>query len=122
MESNSLILGRINANGALTKTYIESKFVDVDAEELRGLITKEKVYMTKDNQIISDVSELNSNLKEVVIIGVCPYNRYAFSGSTYSRFFVEIIEKGILLRHLKDERMILEDLRNNNNNNNPMSL
>ena len=45
----------------------------------------------------------------MVILSIYPYT---INSSIY--YLYEVIEKDILLEHLYDERMILEDLRQNN--------
>ena len=51
-------------------------------------------------------------MKEVEIINISSFVKYEnYYKSVYTYFIIEFIEKNILLRHLMDERMILEDNR-----------
>ena len=134
MESNSLLLGRIPGSGTgIRKSYEESFFVEdrsndslcyVKTEDKRdrygGLITKgkyeysgDKFYFNKrtDKLIKSSNIEDESiydkeDYKELVILSIYPY-----TVGTSLYYLYEVIEKDILHKHLLDEKMLLEDIR-----------
>ena len=114
-DSNSLILGRIGGHSQIGKTYLESMFITVDINDLNSIFEcqrlKKKIYFN-GRRVIWDYDEVNPDMKEVEIINISSFVKYEnYYKSVYTYFIIEFIEKNILLRHLMDERMILEDNR-----------
>ena len=118
-EINSLILGKIGSNSSsISKTYLESSFRCVTASYFAELTSREnkKIYLDKDNRVLYD-DVIPKGCKEIEILSAMPYIKTERSyGETivYSYFVIEIIEKSILLRHLRDERMIIEENKEKN--------
>ena len=128
MESNDLILGRIpSAGGGIRKTYPESiirLFAGYDKDLIQKALSndftfREKLYVQKStNDIITESemkrykaeNEQNSKeiFKEVEILCVVPFGGASQHGGLYHNYFIEVIEKDILYRHLRDERYIIE--------------
>ena len=115
MESNSVILGRIDNGGALSKTYLESKFRVISEEFLAEIFSSSntnKLYLK--NNIIYSENEKNKteDMKEIEIINILPYYKHSdIPGSNffYPRFIIEFIEKSVLLSHLREEKNMLEE-------------
>ena len=112
MESNSLILGRIPGSGSgLRKTYLESKFIYLTRELASKIWNGYKLYYNPSKvDKYSDIKDEDSIEMEVLEIHQFFDDHSYQSVDTY--FVAEVIEKDVLLRHLRDERMILEDMRN----------
>ena len=121
MESNSLLLGRIPSNsGGIGKTYPESVIIFIDHYDSKLIKSalgngykKENLYINKksgDLVLESDRSD-DCQYSLVEILNILPYGGTSERGSRYFDFFVEVIEKDILYRHLQDERAIIEDIR-----------
>lgn len=128
-ESNSLILGRIPTNGGgICKTYPESiiRYIDEDNKHMitfplhNNSVMREKLFIEKNsNEVvvescIDEDGKESNNYKEAEILSIYPMP-YTSEYGTHYRYFIEVIEKDILMKHLMDERMILEDIRNNSN-------
>ena len=126
MESNNLILGRIPTNGGgICKTYPESiiRYIDNDNSHMikfplhNNAVMREKLYIDKNSNEIVIESSLNeedknaSDYREAEILSVYPLMFTSQYGTNY-QYFIEVIEKEVLLNHLRDERMLMEDIRN----------
>ncbi|MBR4178725.1 MAG: hypothetical protein IKR57_05220 [Bacilli bacterium] len=126
MESNNLILGRIPTNGGgICKTYPESiiRYIDNDNSHMikfplhNNAVMREKLYIDKNSNEIVIESSLNeedknaSDYREAEILSVYPL-MFTSQYGTHYEYFIEVIEKEVLLNHLRDERMLMEDIRN----------
>lgn len=126
MESNNLILGRIPTNGGgICKTYPESiiRYIDNDNSHMikfplhNNAIMREKLYIDKNSNEIVIESSLNdeekntSDYREAEILSIYPL-MFTSQYGTHYEYFIEVIEKEVLLNHLRDERMLMEDIRN----------
>ena len=119
--TNSLIMGRIPTNGGgISKTYQDSIIRYIHNEDsyivkdaLRNDSGREKLFLDKNTNCIVLESKLEAegNYKELEILQVLPYGDINEYGTRYFDYFVEVIEKELLHRHLLDERSIVEDLR-----------
>ena len=115
MESNGLLLGKI---GGSFKTYLESFIKEISEEDIEYISNyHHKLYRNESGSVRTYKSDNKNEAekfgKEVVILSLIP----SYENKGY--YIAELIDKDLLIKHLQDERMILEDLRNNNN---PMSL
>lgn len=115
LESNSFILGKIGGNNnCISKTYLESSFAIVGPDYFSKIIDEnEKLYLDNNNEIRKGKTP-QEGWKEVEIISVMPY--YTFDNiynRTYTNLLIEYIDKKVLLRHLQDERRLVEEFRNN---------
>ena len=118
MESNNLVLGKIPCNGgSMCKTYEESMFIRIGVPEINVLYPFfENNYDTNNihylyyNYANGNIELLRKkdaeydNYKQLEIINIFLH------GSIY---FIEIIDKEILHKHLLDERVLLERQLNN---------
>ncbi|MBR4178984.1 MAG: hypothetical protein IKR57_06530 [Bacilli bacterium] len=101
-ELNSLLLGKIGGN---FKTYMESSIISIYGNDIICVAKYDyKLYIDKNNELKTSKS-IPEGCKEVVILNLFPVSK------DYSEFLVEIIEKSVLLRHLQEERRIIEDIR-----------
>ena len=125
MESNNLILGRIPTNGGgICKTYPESiiRYIDNDNSHMikfplhNNAVMREKLYIDKNSNEIVIESSLNeedknaSDYREAEILSVYPL-MFTSQYGTHYEYFIEVIEKEVLLNHLRDERILMEDIR-----------
>ena len=127
-ESNNPILGKIpTKGGGLCKTYQESKILLIDYDDkymvlnaLRNDDKREKLYLDKetDSVVLESKRDLEENniskrYKEVELLGILPYGGTSQYGSHYFNFIIEVIEKDVLLAHLREERALLEEQKEN---------
>ncbi len=106
MEENNLILGKItNGRGGIGRTYSESMIItlsSIDIYKLTRKTDREKLYITSSGKIF--ISDKDTDMcKELEILNMI-YN-------CENEYFVEVIKKDALYRHLRDERMQVELLR-----------
>ena len=121
MKDENKLLGRIpGSSGGIRKTYPESIIRIVDKNNiilatLRNSGNMEKLYLDKETNMLVIESELEKkdNYKELEILSVLPYGVYRQfkdDGRTEEKFLIEVIEKNILLEHLKEERKLLDEM------------
>ena len=121
MQNNSLIAGKVfDSNEGISQTYMESFFKIVDWPTFEKILTfsHRGLYINNIGGFIdyatdiSYISEMDNDKNRYTKIKILKIHPIMINGRQY--FILEVIDTAILHKHLLDERMILEDLRQNN--------